>query len=111
MFGICSIISMSLDIWTRSAMAYTNLQMILKLPSTRQLQRYKNYINQVPGILPENLHWMLLEADRRKLSTNGRCGCIVFDEIQIQVIAHAICIVIMTDFLNDFLLKSTVLHF
>jgi hypothetical protein len=74
-----------MDLYTRSATAYLNLAKVLKLPSPRQLTRYKNFVNQSPGLCAENLHWMLLEADRRGISKRGRSGFIVFDEIQIQV--------------------------
>ena len=74
-----------MDLFTQSPTAYENLKSVLRLPSGRLLHRYKNYVNQEPGIVPENLHWMLLEADRIKLSARGRKGFIVFDEVQIQV--------------------------
>ena len=77
---------MSLDVYTRSPVAYANIQQTICLPSVKHLQRYKNFINQVPGIVEENMHWMVLEAKHRKLSANGHCGFIVFDEVQIQVI-------------------------
>ena len=71
--------------YTRSPTAYLNLGKVLRLPSPRQLQLYKNYVHQEPGIVHENLHWMLLEAERIKLSQRGRHGFLVFDEVQIQV--------------------------
>ena len=100
----CSIICMSLDVWTRSPIAYANLRAILRLPSTKQLQRYKNFIKQGPGVVEKNLHWMFLEANKRKLSRNGRCGCIVFDEVQIQVsFAVTTTILIRISCLQDWL--------
>ena len=82
---VCSVIQLSMDMYTRSPTAYLNLGKVLRLPSPRQLQLYKNYVHQEPGIVHENLHWMLLEAERIKLSQRGRHGFLVFDEVQIQV--------------------------
>ena len=78
-------IQISIDLWTRSPKAYLNLKQTLRLPSIMQLQRYKNFVNQQPGIQLQNLQWMHLEAERRKLSVNGREGYLVFDEVSIQV--------------------------
>ena len=79
------LIQIALDLFTRSPTAYTNLKKTLRLPSSKHLQRYKNYIKQKPGIVPENLHWMALEAKRKGLSKSGRDGFIVFDEVALQV--------------------------
>ena len=71
----CRMIQTALDLHTRSPKAYGNLRQSgqLKLPHPKHLQKIKNFVNQKPGINPENFHWMLLEADRRKLSKRGRC--------------------------------------
>ena len=74
-----------MDLYTRAPKGYKNLSKTLRLPSGRHLERYKNFITQTPGVVHENIHWMLLEANRRKLSKNGREGFIVFDEVSIQV--------------------------
>lgn len=82
---IYSLIQTAMDLYTRAPKGYKNLSKTLRLPSGRHLERYKNFITQTPGVVHENIHWMLLEANRRKLSKNGREGFIVFDEVSIQV--------------------------
>jgi hypothetical protein len=82
-----SVLQTSLDMDTRSPQSYSNRRKAgtLKLPHPKHLQKIKNYVSQTPGLNHENLHWMLLEADRRRLSARRRTGFIVFDEVQIQV--------------------------
>ena len=77
-----------MDLYTRSPKAYDNLRQVLKMPSPQHLIRYKNFIEQRPGIQHENLHWMMLEAKRINVSREGMCGFLVFDEMSVQVSQH-----------------------
>ena len=58
----------------------------MNLPSVSHLLKYKNFVRQAPGFIPENLEWMELEANRRNMSEQERHGCLIFDEMKIQVI-------------------------
>lgn len=89
MIIIYSAIQVSMDLWTRSPMGYSNLAKVLVLPSTRQLTRYKNFVTQEPGVSHSNLNWMRLEADSQSISVRGRHGFLVFDEVQIQVCSNS----------------------
>lgn len=82
---ILRIIQLAMDLFTRTPKGYENLRRTLHLPSPKHLQRYKNFVKQTPGINHQNMHWMLLESKRKKLSQEGKEGFIVFDEVQIQV--------------------------
>ena len=89
--------------WNRSPEAYQELSKsgMLRLPSGRLLQYYKNSIQQKPGLNEEVLQWMEQEADKVKLTELGRCGGIILDEMSIQVLdlikrvsfhtTHALC--------------------
>ena len=68
-----------------SRKAYEQLKEKLILPSTSHLLKYKNFVEQAPGFVTENLDWMELEAERRKVSDEGRHGCLILDEMKIQV--------------------------
>ena len=81
----CRMIQISIDLYTRSPTAYANLLKTLKLPSCKHLVRYKNFVKQKPGIVHKNLHWMALDAKRRKVTEEGHTGFLVFDEVPIQV--------------------------
>jgi hypothetical protein len=57
---------------------------MLVLPSQSLLRRYKNSVQQAPGITPDNLNWMKKEADKQSTSEFGRRGGILLDEMSIQ---------------------------
>lgn len=58
---------------------------MLRLPSGRLLQYYKNSCRQSHGLNPDSIEWMRIEADRLNLSGNAMVGGIVLDEMSIQV--------------------------
>ena len=58
---------------------------MLRLPSGRLLQYYKNSVPQKPGLNEEVLQWMEQEAAKIKLTELGKCGGIILDEMSIQV--------------------------
>ena len=58
---------------------------MLRLPSGRLLQYYKNSVPQKSGLNDEVLQWMEQEAKKLDLSEFGKCGGIVLDEMSIQV--------------------------
>lgn len=58
---------------------------MLRLPSGRLLQYYKNAVPQHEGFNEEVLQWMEQEASKIQLSEHGKCGGIILDEISIQV--------------------------
>ena len=78
---------MCLSIWNRSPKAYEELKEsgMLKLPSGRILQKYKNSIKQEPGINSSVLELMKAEAEKRKIPPHGMIGGIMLDEMAIQV--------------------------
>ena len=78
---------MCLSIWNRSPAAYQELKEsgMLRLPSGRLLQLYKNSVPQTPGFNKEVLQWMKLEAEKLKLDDFGKSGGIILDEMAIQV--------------------------
>lgn len=80
------IISLCLTLYSRSRQAYTDLKEsnMLLLPSGRLLKYYKNSVHQTTGFVRENLLWMQKEADRQNISTSGRHGGLLLDEMQIQ---------------------------
>ena len=80
------VISLCLSLYVRSPAALEDLRSsgMLILPSVRLLQLYKNCIKQRPGLTEENLSWMLKEADRQEVSTHGRRGGLIMDELTIQ---------------------------
>ena len=81
------VIRLCLSIWNRSPEAYSELSQsgMIKLPSGRLLQYYKNAVPQHEGFNEDVLHWMEQEATKMKLSKEGKCGGIILDEISIQV--------------------------
>ena len=78
-------IQFSLHILATGRKAYNLVRQMLKLPSVRHLQRIKNFVKQKPGIQPDQLHWMDLEARRRGTTDRGRKGSLILDEMQIEV--------------------------
>lgn len=58
---------------------------MLRLPSGRLLQYYKNSVPQKPGLNEEVLQWMEQEAAKGNLTELGKCGGIILDEMSIQV--------------------------
>lgn len=78
-------IQFALGIYTRSPKAYASLKRNMLMPSQSLLMKYKNYINQQPGVNPTHLDWMCLEAERRGVSDAGRSGCLAIDEMKIEV--------------------------
>lgn len=58
---------------------------MLRLPSGRLLQYYKNSVPQDSGLNDEVLRWMEQEAKKLNLSDFGKCGGIILDEMSIQV--------------------------
>lgn len=54
------------------------------LPSQRVLQRYKNCVQQQPGINPEMLEWMKSIAVEQNVSKDGYKGGLMIDEMAIQ---------------------------
>lgn len=57
---------------------------MLILPSKRLLQFYKNSVPQAPGIVDENVQWMVKEADKNGIKEHGKRGGILIDEMTIQ---------------------------
>ena len=84
-----------LSIWNRSPEAYHEVATsgMLRLPSGRLLQYYKNSVPQKSGLNDEVLQWMEQEAKKLDLSEFGKCGgiYIVLDEMSIQVRPIGIC--------------------
>lgn len=58
---------------------------MLRLPSGRLLQYYKNSVSQNSGLNEDVLQWMEQEAEKLKLTEYGKCGGIILDEMSIQV--------------------------
>ena len=54
-------IQISIDLWTKPPQAYINMKQKLRLPSATQLQWYKSFVNQRPGIQMLNFKLMYLE--------------------------------------------------
>jgi hypothetical protein len=54
------------------------------LPSGRQLQRYKNTVEQSPGLKTDMLRWMHQAAVKGNVTAAGRKGGIMHDEMKIQ---------------------------
>lgn len=80
------IISVCLGLYSRSPKSYDDLKNsgMLILPSGRLLTYYKNFVDQRPGFNSDNLVWMSKEADRRNVTSFGRRGGLLLDEMQIQ---------------------------
>ena len=84
-FSTFSTIQFSLSMLMAGRQAYQRLQQHINLPSYSHLLKYKNFVQQRPGFLEDNLTWMELEAKRKNISSKGRQGCLIFDEMKIQV--------------------------
>jgi len=57
---------------------------MLRLPSGRLLQYYKNSVPQNSGLNDEVLQWMEQEVRKLNLSEFGKCGGIILDESQFR---------------------------
>ena len=81
------VIRLCLSIWNRSPEAFKELREsgMLKLPSCRLLQMYKNSCSQNPGFNESVGKWMSEEALKRKIGPKGREEGIILDEMVIQV--------------------------
>lgn len=77
---------MCLSLYCRSPKTYHDLSRsgFVVLPSQRVLQRYKNCVQQQPGINPEMLEWMKSIAVEQNVSKDGYNGGLMIDEIAIQ---------------------------
>ncbi len=81
------IIQECLGIWARSPTAYAQLRNsgLLLLPSPSILTKYKNSMQQSPGIQPAMLDWMKKEAERCEVPNHRYWGGLLFDECSLQV--------------------------
>ncbi|XP_070552284.1 uncharacterized protein [Ptychodera flava] len=80
------VIRMCLSVWMRSQKAYEELRKsgMMVLPSGRLLSMYVNSVDHHPGLNDHFLSWMVEEAERLKLSPEGRIGGLIMDEMAIQ---------------------------
>lgn len=80
------IIRMCLSLYCRSPKTYHDLSRsgFVVLPCRRVLQRYKNCVQQQPGINPEMLEWMKSIAVEQNVSKGGYKGGLMIDEMAIQ---------------------------
>ena len=77
------LISLSLTLWGASPHRYSKLkQSGMILPSERLLAYYKNAVYQKPGIQPNMMRWMYMEA--KKMGTNTFVGGLLLDEMNVQ---------------------------
>ena len=58
---------------------------MLRLPSGRLLQLYKNSSSQNPGFNESVGKWMAQEAEKKRIGPEGKEGGIILDEMSIQV--------------------------
>jgi hypothetical protein len=67
---------MCLSLWVRSPKNYQDIRdsNMLILPSGRQLRKYKNKVNQEPGLNDEVLNWMYMAAKENQLEEHGYAG-------------------------------------
>ena len=81
-----AIISLALNLWAKCLGAYKDLVHcgVLVLPSQETLRLHKNVVRQTPGIVEDNLKWMLIEANSKGLPQEKRRGGILLDEMTIQ---------------------------
>ena len=79
---------MCLSLWIKSPKVYEELRQsgVIVLPSGRLLSLYKNSVWQKPGLNEEVLDWMVRGADKLSLSSFGREGGLILDEMAIQVL-------------------------
>ena len=70
------IISTSLELFNRSPKGYDLLRQsdMFILPSPSLLILYKNTVKQKPGFQEEVFKWMFAEAERLRISPEGRKG-------------------------------------
>ena len=77
------LISLSLTLWGASPHSYNKLkQSGMILPSERLLAYYKNAVYQKPGIQPNMMRWMYMEA--KKMGPNTFVGGLLLDEMNVQ---------------------------
>ena len=76
-------IQMSLSLWNTSPGGYSTLRNsgMIYLPSESLLRRYKNCIQQKPGINADMFKWLYTEANRLKCEKNGG---LIIDEMSVQ---------------------------
>jgi len=81
-----SIISLCLQLFTRSPKSYSTLMdcQMLVLPSPSLLILYKNNVQQKVGFQKDIFKWMSKEAKRLQIPKEGLIGAIVLDEMAIQ---------------------------
>lgn len=86
------IISECLNLYTRSPQGYISLRDsgILILPSPHLLILYKGLVHQEPGFKADIFTWMAKEADKLDVSTQGRIGGILLDEMSIQEVIEIV---------------------
>ena len=80
------IISAALNMWAKSSFLYKdfcNFGLVV-LPSMETLRKKNNALRQAPGIVEENLKWMLHEANRKSIPLNLRRGGLLLNEMSIQ---------------------------
>ena len=70
----------------RSPAAYKNLTHggVFVFPCQETLRLHKNVVKQNPGIVENNMKWMLHEANEKRIDQKGRCGGLLLDEMTIQ---------------------------
>ncbi|CAG2223976.1 unnamed protein product [Mytilus edulis] len=81
-----SVIKTCLSLWSRSVKCYEQLRdsNIFKLPSGRQLRRYKSSVEQKPGVSNDVLRWMRNTAIQVNVPPSGYHGGLLHDEAKIQ---------------------------
>ena len=82
---------MCLDVYARSPAAYAsmaNSDIFKALPTPRLLRMYKNCVKQETGLVPDNLEWLMAEADKLgyQFGSPDRLGGLSIDEVSIQEI-------------------------
>ena len=83
-----SIIQTCLATWAKSPGAYETFRdsELVRLPSPRLLQYYKNSCDQKPGTNDDNLDWMQAAAIQANVPEHGYEGFLAIDAMTIQVI-------------------------
>ena len=87
-FLTCSSLNTLLRLYIRDRTAYLDLRqsgMIGPMPCPQTLGSYKNRVAQITGINNEFLQWMSDEARALNVTSEGRIGGLVIDEMSIQV--------------------------
>ena len=80
------IISAALNLWAKSPSLYKDFRNfgLVVLPSTETLRKRKNAVRQSPGIVENNIKWMLHEANMKNIKPEARRGGLLLDEMSIQ---------------------------